>query len=400
MEINVVEHVEKLVTTAKKYSQGFSRSEFRKKHALRLSFYELLMDYVSSAGKVNPTSFFFWYLVQLEKNGDKSSIVVSKFRQWTKSKSNGSMRFMLEDCASKLRGNPNLFLGDVLKDWVPEDELMILNIRTDSDISEQLGIVREMAQDKIDAAEMVSNAIKENRVMFFVLGTFHYILYDILYKSLITSPAITEPGYSGALTEIDKSFLVYDWFMNYGNIALIFIIFALIAYGFNYSIKNWCERGVYWREVLFDFIPPYSLSKLTTQYNIIMKLSSYMKSGYGYFNALAQCKNGASKYAIYQIEQIEKRIALQPHQSINTYYMGEFGNLIEARGERADLQDAIETLVPKLKKMRRDKFNAILATTIGVTVKPLMWGSIVMALFPIVMYIIGVFSDIAKSANI
>lgn len=373
--------------------------QFKSDHKARFEFYTLLHDYLSSPGQVSPIDFFGWYLNQLDKEMHKEPEIVRHWRRFSRTSNRPVLRTMLEDCRNKVRTVSADFAGAVT-DWLPDDEGRILTVAITSDIREQLQTAMAICQEKISAAKLMSNAVSSNAILFIMMIIVHYVIYDFLYRSFITSPAIIEPDFAAErLSEIDKAFLIYHWFTlptSWGLIALS--AFGLYA-GTRFLIRNWTTKFAHFREQYVDFLPPFSIAKLSTQYEIVMITNAFMKIGYGFYDAVAECKAGASPYAKKQIDKILDNKSEQAHKAFNTFYMGSFGNMLESRSENIPFEDALASLLPKLSEIRKEKFNRILSLTLLLTVKPLLIGSAIVAIMPIVMHMANIIQALSDSAN-
>lgn len=372
-------------------SEKYQKSNFKTDVSRRVRYYSLLRDYINSPGASTAEAFFSWYPAQLNLRMEKSPALVRMFYQLTKSKNDASFRLFLDDAASRHEVGEGLV--SILRDWIPDDELRVISSSASSDITDSLDILIDMCQDKINNQKQLTDAITSNMPLLLITVLLHYIIFSMLYTSFV-SPSILEGTKEfSTLTLIEQRYLQYYWLSQPLNLAFIVGIFAGAIYGLKWSVQNWFEKGNWLREEVFDFLPPWSLSKINQQYQVLMVINNFFKSGASFSEALLHAKKGAPPYVQYQIDKILSNSSVQANEAINIQFFGEMGNIIRERASHIPLQDAIQSLVPTLRQMKKDKFEKTIRISTWVTIKPLAYGSLALALSPVVMYFVDLMSS-------
>lgn len=361
---------------------NMQRSNFRTDVTRRLRYYNLLKDYLNSPGASTAEAFFSWYPEQLDIRMEKSPFLVRQYFNLTKSKNDASVRaFMLDGWSRNSAGEGLL---SILRDWVPDDEVRVLAASTSSDITKSLDILIDMCQDKINNAKQITSALSSNAPIIIISALLHYIIYSMLYTSFVSPMVFDTP--ESQLTPIEKNYLVYYWIGQPLNALLTLLVIVAIVVGLRWSIRNWSERLVALREEFFDFIPPWSLSRINQQYQVLTVINNFLESGSSFMEALEQAKKGASPYVQRQIDKIMANSSIPPHEAINTLFFGEMGHVIRERGSHINLSSAISTLVPKLREMKKASFDRTISIMTTVTIRPLVFLSLAWSLWPVISY--------------
>ena len=190
---------------------------------------------------------------------------------------------------------------------------------------------------------------------------------------------------------LEKNFMRYDWVID--NYLLIGATIVGISLFLSWSIKNWRNRCVFIREHYIDYLPPYSLAKINEQYNILMIMHSFMKSGKGFADSLEQVIEGASPYVRYQVQKIINNTTEQAHVAMNTFYLGEYGSDVRDRANHISLDKAIGDLLPAIKASKIERFDRIIKITMMLSFKPVIYGSLGAAIVPL---FISIFNSLPK----
>lgn len=376
---NILELKERLSSA----SQKMQVNTFKTKHMMRRRFYTLLLDYINAPGVSSPADFFDWYIGRLDERMRLSPQWLKAFYGLTKAKNEPAYRSFMQYGSEKSRSEPDF--TKVLKEWLPDDEYRVLSSGTTADISGELRIVIEMCDEKQAIQQQFHNAIFANiiTVMMGVAG--HWILYSFIYQSFVT-PGFQKSKTWDQMSMVEQNYMRYEWVFN-NYLLVIAIVFALSMF-LKWSIKHWHKKAVFFREHYIDYIPPYSLSKVNEQYNILMLTSSFMRSGRSFAESLEMVREGSGPYIRRQIDKILNNSTEQSHIAINTFYMGDYGSDIRDRANYVPLGQSIESLLPGIKLSKTARFQRIVNVTLLLTFKPLVYGSLALSLVPLVMQIL------------
>lgn len=378
-------------------STKMQRNNFKTDVKRRLRYYQLLRDYINSPGSTTAEAFFSWYPEQLDKRAEAGPVIAKTFRRITKSKSDASFRVFLADGA--LRHESGEGLTSILQDWIPDDELRVLLASSSSDITNSLDVLIDICQDKINNAKQITDAISSNTPLILIAFLLHWILYSMLYTSFVSPSIVEDTRPFSEFSLLEQRYIQYHWISQIQNALLASGILVIILLFFNWSVKNWSERGVRLREEFFDFLPPYSLSKINQQYQVLMVVNNFFEAGSSFSEALTQAKKGSSPYVSYQIDKILANSSTKANEAINTLFFGELGSIIRERGEHVPLQQAIKALVPTMRAMKKEKFDRAIKWSTLITIKPIIYLSFAYAIFPIVMYFVEIMTTMQDQLN-
>lgn len=370
------------------------RNNFKTDTSRRLRYYVLLRDYINSPGATTAESFFKWYPRQLDLRMEKAPAISRGFFKLTNGKNEVSMRTFLDEGAS--RNDEGEGLVSILKDWIPDDELRVISASASSDITKALDVLIDMAQDKISNRKQITDAISANLPLIIITFILHYIIFTMLYTSFV-SPGLVETLDHSKLTPIESNYLTYYWLTQPLNATLTLAVIGALIFGLSWSVKNWHKRAVVLREEFFDFLPPWSLSKINQQYQVLMVINNFFDSGSSFQDALFQARKGANPYVQRQIDKIISNSSIPANEAINILFFGEMGSIIRERGEHVPLQQAIKSLVPTLKKIKKDKFERSIKIMAMTTIKPMAYFSLAWALWPIILYFVDLLSGLQGS---
>jgi hypothetical protein len=358
---------------------------FQKKNHLRLRFYTALLDYIQSTDSQNTNTFFSWYLERIDKRDGKTAHLMRLIQKVTKKKSDGKFRNFLGYCIADI-GKGRDFVT-VIKPWLPLDEYQLLSANKNSDYSGVLEALIEIVKDKVDSGKLVTSALTAILPTFLVIGIVHAVLATVLYPSFITSSVIDGIIPSDRdMTSLETRYLSYLSIINNPIlIVTVAIIFFAVIY---WSVGNWSKRGLFLREQYFDFLPPYSLSKIKNQYQISLLIYHYMHAGVKWINALQAIQKISTPYVRQVLDQIIQRsIKRKPGEALNIFFMGETGDTIEDRAAKKDLTVALEKMLPSLREKKNSAFEGTVNLTAKIIFKPAAWGSAVYFLAPVLMHI-------------
>lgn len=369
-------------------SDGLKKDAFKSKHRNRMRFYELLIGYINSPDSSSPANFFDWYTERLDERMKTTPQWLSLWYKLTKSKSEGGFRAFLTDCS--IRSNTESKFVEILKPWIPSDEYRIIASSPTADITESLRTAIDISKEKEGTQKQVHGAFFSNIPIIGIGFFFHWVIYSFVYQSFIT-PGFENHKLWEDMTMLEQNFIRYEWII--ANYLYLIVGLVAIVYGLSWSIKNWSSRFVFLREHYIDYIPPYSLSKLNEQYNILMILSSFMKSGASFPDSLDKVKEGGSPYVQYQVDKI-LNTPKQAHIAINTLFLGDYGSDIRDRGNHISLELAITDLLPGIQESKREKFDRIVSITSMLSFKPVIYGSLGFAIVPL---FISIFDSLPKT---
>lgn len=370
-----------LKKTISKLNEAKAKDEFKSKTEKRLRFYTLLHDYINSPGSGAPDSFFETYLLSLDRRAQKFPDWVKWIAKQMKSENEANLRSFLRICHQRhLIGDTFL---DIIKPWLPEDEFRLLKASRSSDISEALSIVIDICHEKISARELVMSSVMKNIPLLMVAGIVHWVLFQFLYSTFVNEYNIQTYDSFSSLTWLEQNYIRYIWLYNYWWVVVGGVVATYFA--FKLSMEHWHKKGVYIREQFVDYIPPYSLYKLTQQYQLILIVSSFMRSGASFSSALEQAREGAKPFVKMQINRILSDSATKAHIAFNIPFLGDAGNQIEERAKYVSLKKAMTSLLPRLQQEKKEKFEKGIGFMTLITVKPMVYGSLVYSFIPIVI---------------
>jgi len=372
------------------------KEQFKKKHPLRLRFYETLLDYMNSPNSNGDLGYFAWYTNQLDRRSNKSPFLARTYYAATKTKNDQTFRNFLDHCMRKVA------LGDdmkvILKEFMPDDEY---NLYLSNSASDQKPIViglTTVCKDKIETSKMISSIISSNLFIIIFSGIVHTVLYNALYLSFLSGEIIyTDNVPDRALTPLEQNYyryviLIDYWYLFVGGIAGLSLFLK-------WSVKNWCKRGVQLREELFDFLPPFSINKVKIQYEIVMMMYYNLSSGKKWLESLELIKRLATPYAKYQIDRIIRRSPNhKPNEALNIFYMGAAGDYIDSRSAGRNFVEVLQESVVSLQVAKMIMIEGITNKIKKFVILPIVWGSIAFSAVPIFMHILSLAQD-AQSAG-
>ncbi len=370
----IVTGVEKI----KGLQQGLAKDAFAKKHKARKKFYVLLLDYLNSPGSKSPNNFFQWYVDRLDERMKMAPQWKGVWFSVTKTKNDAGFRGFLENCIE--RADSEADFKKVIEPWVPDDEYRIIASSTSSDISEVVKIAIDLCDEKEATQKQIHGAIFANIPTIGIGLFFHWIIYTFVYTSFIT------PGFADSKTweemdMLEQNYMRYDWVINNYPFVIAGLIGTVMF--LRWSIRSWTNRGIFVREHYIDYLPPYSLVKVNEQYNILMIIASFMRSGKSFAESLEQARKGASPYVQYQVDKIINNDTEQVHVAINTFYLGDYGSDVRERAAHVALDKAIDGLLPAMKESKRERFERIVSVTTMLSFKPIIYGSLAGGIVPL-----------------
>ncbi len=365
-------------------SDAAMKDTIRKKPAIRKRFYLLVKDYQSAAGTRPLNDFFEWYLKQLDKRMEIAPQLPSLWYKYTNRKNDSSLRSFLEACH---RSDIPDF-KEKIKEWIPNDEYMILASQKKSDITDGLDIVIGLCAEKEEAGKQIVAILSASLPTILIGLAFHSLLYGFIYPVFVN---ISENATWDGMTTAQKVLYTYETIA--GNwpwiVGILFFLITFIAQ----SVKKWSKRGMFIRENYIDFIPPYSLSKLSSQYNIASLTYNYLRCGMPEFDAIMEVKRGSTNYVAYQIDKITSQVNVKMTDAFNTLYMGAPGCDIAERGQYVNLQESLKDLIGKMKEHRDEAYSKTINRTFKFTLKPIIFGSIGLAVLPLIFQIGAMIPD-------
>lgn len=387
-----MEIVEKLIETIESVQTSLSymqKDAIKKKPLIRIRFYTILIDYINSPGVSSPNNFFSWYLERLDDRMELMQPSILFMMKLFKKKNEAGFRKFLEDCNEKTTEDGTFF--DYIRDWIPDDEYRILTSSSASDMTPVLKMVIEMCEDKAFTQKQIMESITGNIPIVIVGLVMHWVLFSFLYGN-VTTPGFEERTTWEAMTIVERNYLRYTWISS--NFVYVIIGLVAIVAAFKWSIKNWSNRLIFIREKYIDFLPPYSLARVSEQYNILMILSSFLKSGSSFSESLKEVKKGGSPYVQYQVQKILDRDDIKANDALGSFYLGSFGADVRERANHIPLERAISDLLPRIKIEKRENFDKIVKITLMVSFKPLIYFSLGYSVVPVLF---GIFDSLPKT---
>ncbi|MEG3764891.1 hypothetical protein [Alteromonas sp. 14N.309.X.WAT.G.H12] len=364
--------------------EAASKDTIRKKPAIRKRFYMLVKDYLSSSGTKPLNDFFEWYITQLDKRMEIAPQWQNVWYRLTRSKNSSNLRSFLEACHRS--DNPDF--KEKIKDWIPQDEYMILASQQKSDITEGLLIVIDICEEKENTGKQAVKIFFAALPSLVTAAAMHTVLYKFVYPVFVRIDARDTWDIMNAG---QKVYFMYNWLSAYS--IPLFIILAILTKLLFISVRNWSKRGMFFRENYIDCIPPYSLSKLKAQYNIVSLTYNYLRCGLSDFDAISEVKNGSDKYTAYQVGKITNQVNVKTTDAFNTLFMGDYGCDIAERGQYVNLQESLKELMGGMKERyveRVNVFNKILFTYF---LNIVVYGSIAASIVPLIFAIGSMLPD-------
>tara|TARA_R110001583_G_scaffold88876_7_gene230034 strand:+ start:2183 stop:3370 length:1188 start_codon:yes stop_codon:yes gene_type:complete len=373
------------------------KEKFRKKHQLRLRIYETLLDYMNTPGATGDNGYFSWYKNQLNRRADKSPYIARAYFKVRKIQNDQTFRDFLQHCMNRIA------LGDdmkaVLRDFMPDDEYNLYLSNTKSDQRPIMDALTVVCKDKIATSKLIGSIITSNLFIILFSVIVHVVVYNALYKALLPAEVLyLDAVPDRELTPMEWNYYKYKllidyWYFFLGGVVS-FIVLLL------WSNKNWSNRGVKLREELFDFLPPYSIRKLKTQYEIVMMLYYNLESGKKWLESLELIKKLSTPYAKYQIDKIIRRTPThKPNEALNIFYMGAAGDYIDSRSAGLSFVDVLGESVISLQLAKMELIEGITNTIKKFIVLPLVWGGIALSTAPVIIHIISIAKEAQSAAG-
>jgi hypothetical protein len=369
---------------------------FLKKHDKRLRIYETMLDYMNASGVSGDLGYFSWYENQLDRRVNKSTVFQKLFYKITNTRNDQSFRNFLDYCIDKTSRGESM--KSVMKDFMPDDEYNLFTSNTSSDQRPVIKALENVCKDKITTSKLIVSIFTSNLFLLAFSAVVHVIFYATLYDSFLDAEILYgETVPDRPLTLMEENFYRYKFIIDYW-----FIICAGVAgftLGLRWAIKNWCKRGVDIREQFFDFLPPFSVNKITTQYQIVMMLYYNLSSGKKWLESLELIKRLSSPYAKHQIDKIIRRTPnSKPNEALNIFYMGEAGDYIDSRSAGKNFVEVLESSVITLQVKKMEMIEKITSVIKKFIVLPLVWGGIALSGVPVFVHILNLAKD-AQSAT-
>jgi hypothetical protein len=372
------------------------KEQFIKKHALRLRVYETMLDYMNSPSTKGDLGYFSWYTDQLDRRSNKSPLLARVYYSATKTKNDQSFRNFLNHCMTKVSVGDDM--KTVLRDFMPDDEYNLYLSNTSSDQKPIITGLMTVCKDKMETSKMITSIISSNLFIIVFSGIVHTVLFNALYLSFLSGEIIyTDNVPDRDLTPLEQNYYRYMVIINYWYLFIGGTIsFALFL---KWSVKNWCNKGIQLREELFDFLPPYSINKVKTQYEIVMMIYYNLSSGKKWLESLELIKRLSSPYAKYQIDKIIRRTPNnKPNEALNIFYMGAAGDYIDSRSAGRNFVEVLEESVVTLQIAKMALIEKITDRIKKFVILPVVWGGIAFSAIPVFMHILSLASE-AQSAG-
>lgn len=380
-----------ILSRALSIPEKFKYDSFRSNHLLRRRFYVALRDFVNSPNTPAPENFFQKYLEKLDSREAVAAPLVRWFRRVTKQKGDQTLRRFLSSCANSAAGSA--MLAQILEPWIPSDELLILRSNMKSNISDAVSLAIELTDEKYRIDQELRAIISKNAPLFMVGFFMHYMMYQIVLE-MFANPVNIETKPWEELNPVDKGYFIYSWIAG-NSIVLGLMIAGLI--GFVYWLnQNWHKRYVIAREAFFDYIPPFSVSKINHQYMTLIAIESQMTQGLAFSVALENILENSTPYQKVQIQRVLSRVTESATDAIATPYFGDWGIELKERGEYHKIQNVIRDLLPQIKEERSAKVSRIFNRYVFGMIKPLIIVTLIAAITPVALMAFNQISE-AKS---
>jgi type II secretory pathway component PulF len=382
--MDILNTITDLMNSVSNLGEAAQKDAIRKKPLVRMKFYELVNDYQSAAGTRPLNDFFEWYIHQLDRRMDVAPQWLKSWYKITGAKNEKTLRAFLESC----HNSPSADFKEKIKDWIPADEYMILASQKKSDIRDGLKIVIDICQEKSESGKMIKTILISALPSLIFGIAFHSLLYGFIYGVFVR---VSESDTWETMTSAERVYTIYQWIdANWGLliVGIVGFVFAL-----SWSVKKWDTRGMHLREHYIDYLPPYSLAKLTAQYNISSLTYNYLRCGLSDYDAMVEMQKGCTNYAAYQVDKMINQVNKKTTDSFFNTFMGEFGCDISERGQYVGLEEALGGLIEKMKEKRDAKFKRIISITLMLTLKPLIFISLGMSVYPLIMTVAAMIPD-------
>lgn len=380
---NYIKNPTKIKQLFEKMQRANLRDTMKKKNLLRQRFYVTLRDFIQGAGGRPPHAYFSWYEKQLDYRMRVQPSWKRFYFKITNKKSDQGFRNFLRACERDLNQHSNFF--SAIKEWLPDDEFRVLQSAQSTNITKEINLALQICEEKEKTKKQMSTVVKKNLPMFFVGFMVHFFLYQFVYANFV-NPYEMEGRPFSDYSVTESVYACYQFITaNYGKIFIGIVAFAAFI---SWSNKNWHKRGFHLRSNYFDFIPPYSLSKVKEQYNFLMLLNSFIQSGKNFSDAVDEASSGSSPYVRKHISEIRRNSTKAANEAINIPFLGEYGCDIRDRGENVSLSEAINDLLPSITAKKEEKLENVIGVSMWLTTKPLVYGSLAISTFGVVMSII------------
>lgn len=378
-----LDYLAKINSYIKKLKAAALRDSVKKKTPIRRRFYVTLKDFIQGAGNRPPHAYFSWYEKQLDTRMKVQPSWKKAYYRLTKTKSDQTFRSFLKACDRETSKTSDFF--SIIKAWLPDDEFRILKSAQSSDIRREINLAIQVCEEKERSRQKIISIIKKNIPLFVIGFVIHTILYQFVYANFVSMSEIQGVSFFD-LSLPEKNYVVYEFFL--GNwLAILMALSAFFAF-LAWSNKNWHKKGFNIRVNYFDFIPPYSISKIKEQYNFLMLLNSFIQSGKNFQDALDETAAGASPYVKRHIAEIKRQSTKAANEAINIPFLGEYGCDIRDRGENISLSEAISELLPDISRRKDEKMDAVVGISMWLTTKPLVYGTLGISAAGVVMSIL------------
>jgi hypothetical protein len=364
------------------------RDTIKKKTHLRLRFYTTLRDFIQGAGGRSPHAYFSWYEKQLDYRMKVQPSWKKAYHRLTSSKSDRSFRNFLAACEADLSGKTDFF--SAIKAWLPDDEFRVLKSAQSTNISKEINLAIKICEEKEKTKKQMASVIKKNIPMFIMGFVVHFILYEFVYASFVNPGDIQNKSIS-EMNITEMVYVTYNFIKN--NWILLGVAIVAVGVFISWSNKNWHKRGFNIRANYIDFLPPYSLSKVKEQYNFLMLLNSFIQSGKNFQDAVDEASAGSTPYVKRHIAEIKRNSTKAANEAINIYFLGDYGCDIRDRGENVALSEAINDLLPGITQKKEERLESVIAVSMWLTTKPLIYGTLGISAFGVVLSIIDLITS-------
>lgn len=364
---------------------------FRSNNVLRRRFYIALRDFVNAPNSPAPENFFQSYLLKLDSREAIAPPLIKWFRKVTKRKGDTTLRDVLGVCAARAAASTPFV--KIMEPWLPNDEMLILRSNTKANLSDALQLAIELANEKHDIDQQLRSVISKNAPLIATGFFMHYVMYNFVLD-LFANHTNVETKPWEMLSPIDRGYFIYSW-LDAHSVIIGATIAGIIGFVM-WANRNWHKRRIEIREAFFDYLPPFSVSKLNHQYMTLIAIESQMRQGISFPDSISSMQPNCTPYQNMQLQKVLSRVTESAPDAISTTYFGDWGLDIKERGEYHKIQDVIRDILPSMKADRNMKMSRILNRYVFGPIKPLIIITLIAAISPVVTTVIGQIND-AKS---
>ncbi|MBE8232832.1 MAG: hypothetical protein HAW67_03795 [Endozoicomonadaceae bacterium] len=368
-------------------------SYLKGKHHVRIEFYLNLLDFLEYNRDKPINTFFSWYLEKMKGRREKSHILIKFLRKRFNMSFTSKTELIVQRCFKKMSVGAEFKL--IIKDWLPEDEFLVLDANLSPRYNETFEALVEMAKDRISTSNALKNSIFGSLFLSLALLAGTIVLLTFVYTSFLSGSVIQGIVPTGRdLNLLEQRYFSWLWFSN--NIIYLGISAVIVTLWIKHLLPNWAQRWRPFRLYVVDYIPPFSIYKKVIQYNIALILYHYLRTGSKWVEALTKIEARSKPYAKKIVSEINQRsVGMNPNVAFNVYFMGESGDKIEDRGEGRQIEAVLGTSLPELQALKNSTIEKSIKITTKLVIIPTLGFLFIYVAYPVVFYLM----DIIKEAK-